>query len=127
MTNVFVVGERITLLGQGGGEVTTGIVERIDPMRTLLRSDEGLPVALPNSAVMNYIVINRSRLQPVKEIFRVRRFNCACVLHRSQNLTCYLANAYMLSLIHWFPVSVCVLKRVCACIVAVRCRCRPGV
>lgn len=81
MTNVFVVGERITLLGQGGGEVTTGIVERIDPMRTLLRSDEGLPVALPNSAVMNYIVINRSRLQPVKEIFRVRPLRFTSALH----------------------------------------------
>eukprot|EP00884_Botryococcus_braunii_P010060 jgi/Botrbrau1/19055/Bobra.0100s0079.1 len=70
-TNVFVVGERVTLMGPGGGEVATGIVERIDPMRTLLRSDEGLPVALPNSAVMNYIVVNRSRLQPVKQIFKV--------------------------------------------------------
>jgi small-conductance mechanosensitive channel len=62
-TRVFVVGERVTFRSQSGSDVVTGIVERIDPMRTVLRTDFGMPIALPNSAVMNYIVVNQSRLR----------------------------------------------------------------
>lgn len=32
----------------GGARVLTGYVERVDPMRTIMRSDAGLPYMLPN-------------------------------------------------------------------------------
>jgi MscS family membrane protein len=48
VTRPFVVGERVTLQTQAGGAVATGVVERIDPMRTVVRSDKGMPLAIPN-------------------------------------------------------------------------------
>jgi small-conductance mechanosensitive channel len=75
-TRIFVVGERVTLQGVGGGTVVEGVVERIDPMRTLLRTDAGMPVALPNSSITGLMVVNQSRLRTASEgIFRVRAPN----------------------------------------------------
>ena len=42
LTRPFVVGERVTLQTTTGATVVTGIVERIDPMRTVVRSDKGV-------------------------------------------------------------------------------------
>ena len=42
------VGDRVEILTSGGGHVITGIVERVDPMRTILRSDAELPITMPN-------------------------------------------------------------------------------
>ena len=42
ITRPFVVGERVTLQTATGATVATGIVERIDPMRTIVRSDKGV-------------------------------------------------------------------------------------
>lgn len=62
VTRPFVVGERVTLQTQTGAPVATGVVERIDPMRTVVRSDKGVPLSLPNRAVTEYIVLNESRV-----------------------------------------------------------------
>ena len=62
VTRPFVVGDRVTLQTLTGAAVATGVVERIDPMRTLVRSDKGVPLSLPNRAVTDYIVLNESRV-----------------------------------------------------------------
>lgn len=62
LTRPFVVGDRIELKTTGGGTVLIGIVENIDPMRTVLRTDSNVPVAVPNKAITEYIVANESRL-----------------------------------------------------------------
>jgi small-conductance mechanosensitive channel len=57
-----VVGERVELKTTSGGTVLVGLVERIDVMRTLVRTDKGVPVAVPNSSITSMIVSNESRL-----------------------------------------------------------------
>ena len=50
LSQPFVVGDRVEILTSGGGHVITGTVERVDPMRTILRSDAELPITMPNKA-----------------------------------------------------------------------------
>lgn len=42
------MGDRVELKTTGGGSVLLGTVEKIDVMRTIVRSDKGVPVAVPN-------------------------------------------------------------------------------
>lgn len=45
----FVVGERIEVMAPGSGSKwLVGVVERVDPMRTIIRSDACLPITIPN-------------------------------------------------------------------------------
>jgi len=62
ITRPFIVGDRIELKTTGGGTVLVGIVEKIDPMRTVLRTDGTVPQAIPNKAITEYIVSNESRI-----------------------------------------------------------------
>lgn len=62
LTRPFVVGDRVELKTTGGGTVLTGFVERIDVMRTLIRTDKSVPVAVPNRSITEMIVSNESRL-----------------------------------------------------------------
>ena len=48
LSRPFVVGDRIDVTTAGGTRLLTGYVERVDPMRTILRHDTGLPYMLPN-------------------------------------------------------------------------------
>jgi len=63
LTRPFVVGERVTLQTPSGAPVVTGVVERIDPMRTLVRSDRATPVSIPNKALSDFLVVNESRIR----------------------------------------------------------------
>ena len=63
LTRPFVVGERVTLQTPAGAPVVTGVVERIDPMRTLIRSDRAAPVSIPNKALSDFLVVNESRIR----------------------------------------------------------------
>lgn len=49
LTQPFVVGDSVRLLGSGGGEVVAGVVESVDPMNTIVRMNDGVPVIIPNS------------------------------------------------------------------------------
>ena len=42
------VGERVTLMS-GGSKVVTGKVESIDPLNTVIRDDDGIPITIPNT------------------------------------------------------------------------------
>ena len=42
------MGERIDISHSSGAKFMTGYVERVDPMRTILRTDTCLPVMVPN-------------------------------------------------------------------------------
>lgn len=72
VTRPFVVGDRVKLSGTGGGVILTGVVERIDPMRTCIRTDDSVPVAIPNKAITEMMVSNESRLgsSPVVQGFK---------------------------------------------------------
>ena len=48
LTQPFVVGERVTLMS-GGSKVVTGKVESIDPLNTIIRDDDGIPITIPNT------------------------------------------------------------------------------
>ena len=48
LTQPFVVGERVTLMS-GGSKVVTGKVESIDPLNTVIRDDDGVPITIPNT------------------------------------------------------------------------------
>jgi len=50
-----VVGDRVEILTSGGGSVTTGTIERVDPMRTILRSDAELPITMPNKVLHVFV------------------------------------------------------------------------
>ena len=63
LTRPFVVGERVTLQTPSGAAVVTGVVERIDPMRTLIRSDRAAPVSIPNKSLADFMVVNESRIR----------------------------------------------------------------
>ena len=56
------MGDRVELKTTGGSSVLVGVVEKIDPMRTVLRTDSTVPVAVPNKAITDMIVSNESRL-----------------------------------------------------------------
>ena len=44
----FLVGDRVQIATASGAKVLTGVVERIDPMRTIVRSDTDVPMTVPN-------------------------------------------------------------------------------
>ena len=48
LSRPFVVGDRVELLTSGGSKFMVGYVERVDPMRTIFRTDACLPVMIPN-------------------------------------------------------------------------------
>ena len=48
LSRPFVVGERVDIAHSNGARFMTGFVERVDPMRTILRTDSCLPVMIPN-------------------------------------------------------------------------------
>eukprot|EP00891_Asterochloris_glomerata_P003721 jgi/Astpho2/3721/Aster-04906 len=62
LTRPFIVGDRVDLKGSGGSTVVVGVVERIEPMRTTIRTDSGIPVTIPNKNIGEMIVSNESRL-----------------------------------------------------------------
>ena len=44
----FVVGDRIEISSVGGAKFVVGTVERVDPMRTIIRTDACMPITIPN-------------------------------------------------------------------------------
>ena len=74
LTRPFVVGERVELKTASGGSVLVGTVEKIEVMRTVIRTDNMVPVAIPNRAINDMIVANESRiaLSLVQANFTVR-------------------------------------------------------
>jgi small-conductance mechanosensitive channel len=47
LSRPFVVGDRVQMTGIGGVKAS-GVVEVVEPMRTLLRTDDGAAVRVPN-------------------------------------------------------------------------------
>ena len=46
----FLVGDRVDIATSSGSKALSGTVERIDPMRTILRTDHDVPITIPNKA-----------------------------------------------------------------------------
>lgn len=61
LTQPFVVGERVTLLN-GGSKVVTGFVESINPLSTIIRDDDGVPITIPNVVSSPLPVVPLSQL-----------------------------------------------------------------
>ena len=104
LTRPFVVGDRIELKTTGGGSILTGVVERIDPMRTMIRMDDSVPVNIPNKAITEMMVSNESRLgtSTVVSGFQVCAWRRCPVCTRVVEGTCAYACA-------------CACVRVCVC------------
>ena len=51
LSRPFVVGDRVELSSAGGERVLVGVIERVDPMRTIIRTDASLPVTIPNKVL----------------------------------------------------------------------------
>lgn len=62
LSQPFVVGERVKLMTGGGSIAFEGTVERIYPMRTIIRSDNDLPTTIPNKALGDMVIVNESRV-----------------------------------------------------------------
>lgn len=62
LSQPFVVGERVKLMTGSGSVAFEGTVERIDPMRTTVRSDHDLPTIIPNKVLGDMVIINESRV-----------------------------------------------------------------
>ncbi len=61
LSQPFLVGDRVEVATGNGARVLTGVIERIDPMRTIVRSDAEVPITIPNKAsVTNGCVCNAS-------------------------------------------------------------------
>lgn len=56
--------DKVELKTQSGSSVLHGTVVRIEVMRTIVRTDAGVPVAIPNKAVTEMIVSNESLSHP---------------------------------------------------------------
>lgn len=56
LSQPFVMGDRVEILTSGGSRVITGTVERVDPMRTIMRSDAELPITMPNKVGPSWLV-----------------------------------------------------------------------
>jgi small-conductance mechanosensitive channel len=62
LSRPFVVGDRIHIMSGSGAKFATGFVERVDPIYTILRTDTGLPVTIPNKVAMVF------RYAPAREL-----------------------------------------------------------
>ncbi|KAK9861810.1 hypothetical protein WJX84_000948 [Apatococcus fuscideae] len=62
LSRPFVVGDRVELLTSGGSKFMVGYVERVDPMRTIFRTDACLPVMIPNKVIGDMVISNESRI-----------------------------------------------------------------
>ena len=51
LSRPFVVGDRVELSSGGGERVMVGVIERVDPIRTIIRTDASLPVTIPNKVL----------------------------------------------------------------------------
>jgi len=56
--------DKVELKTQSGSTVLHGTVVRIEVMRTIVRTEAGIPVAIPNKAVTEMIVSNESLAHP---------------------------------------------------------------
>lgn len=66
LTRPFVVGERVKVTNQFGATIVEGVVESINPMRTILTNKQNHSVAMPNKALIEMNIINQSRLEAAK-------------------------------------------------------------
>ena len=66
MEQPFRIGDRITV------KDATGVVQSIELRTTILRTDDGLQVVVPNNTVLNEVVTNRSISDQQKAIIKVR-------------------------------------------------------
>lgn len=57
----FIAGDKVKLMGGGGGLVIEGEVIRIEPMRTVFRSTDGTPVYINNSSILGMMIQNDSQ------------------------------------------------------------------
>ncbi|DBA94457.1 TPA: hypothetical protein ACH3X1_002052 [Trebouxia sp. C0004] len=62
LSRPFVVGDRVELSSGGGERVMVGVIERVDPMRTIIRTDASLPVTIPNKVLSEMIISNESNI-----------------------------------------------------------------
>ena len=51
------LGDRVQLYVSNGHQVLEGIVERIEPLRTIIRTDDALPMAIPNKVLTALLTI----------------------------------------------------------------------
>lgn len=62
LSRPFVVGDRVELSSGGGERVMVGVIERVDPIRTIIRTDASLPVTIPNKVLSEMIISNESNI-----------------------------------------------------------------
>lgn len=61
----FVVGDRIEISSVGGGKsFVVGTVERVDPMRTIIRTDACMPITIPNKVSQSLHILPNSYRVP---------------------------------------------------------------
>ena len=89
LSQPFLVGDRVEVATGTGAKVLTGVVERIDPMRTIVRSDVDVPITIPNKASRltpcafpspshTPLSIAENTHSPVQQVERSLASTCTC-------------------------------------------------
>eukprot|EP00884_Botryococcus_braunii_P021949 jgi/Botrbrau1/8438/Bobra.0237s0057.1 len=68
LSRPFVVGDRVEISTPSGSKSIVGVVEKIEPMSTHLRTNQWLPIIVPNKVISEMIISNESRITRVKEV-----------------------------------------------------------
>jgi hypothetical protein len=58
---MFVAGDDVKFLAEGGAVLVEGTVLAVEPMRTLLKTSEGCTLYVQNSKVVEWITLNESQ------------------------------------------------------------------
>ncbi|GMH34210.1 hypothetical protein BSKO_02044 [Bryopsis sp. KO-2023] len=61
LSRPFVAGDRIEVFASNGNRVLGGVVEHVNPLRTVIRVDKGYPLEVPNKVLADLIIGNESR------------------------------------------------------------------
>eukprot|EP00210_Caulerpa_lentillifera_P002110 g2025.t1 len=75
----FVAGDRIQLYSRTGSLIYDGIVERINPLRTIIRADKNTPLTIPNQLLSEMVIGNESRFftSTTSDLESGRRLGCS--------------------------------------------------
>eukprot|EP00210_Caulerpa_lentillifera_P000758 g733.t1 len=61
LSRPFVPGDHVQVFSSNGSLVYNGIVERVNPLRTIIRTDKNYPLTIPNKLLSEMVIGNESR------------------------------------------------------------------
>jgi len=77
LSRPFVDGDRVQVFSNNGSMIYNGVVERVNPLRTIIRTDRNTPLAVPNKLLSEWVIGNESRFPttatfPIETLRRIQ-------------------------------------------------------